>query len=326
MSTPSVSDAAGDALVLALTDVIKGASGPEIQQAQAMLLRRLATQGDVIPSRIPAPRNITEVGGYLNLLTELGETTMCKGMLGAALGLAASVPADDGAGGTVPPLRLVQIANDRLPSPAGDGVPLSVGVRQDLAAGLQAAVADVRAAAGHLPLWGPPAALPAPTGGTGPTPDPLPYLGREVWVAPTAALTDPETDPIVLGRASTDPGAGYRVGVRVADGTAEAESADWVGLKWDAVGGAFLEAGIGTVTMLALEKAIAATPFVSRPLTAVPPSRGDYAWARMVAVAGLLPGASRLGDELALVWTGDQIVQSAYADHLDAVWDGAAFV
>ncbi|MFE6735624.1 hypothetical protein [Microbacterium sp. NPDC057650] len=326
MSTPSVSDAAGDALVLALTDVIKGASSPEIQQAQAMLLRRLATQGDVIPSRIPAPLNITEIGGYFNLLTDLRESTMRKDMLGAALGLASFEPVDAGTGGTVPPLRLVQIVNDRLPSPAGDGVPLAVGVRQDLAAGLQAAVADVRTAGGHLPLWGPPAALPAPTGGTGPTPDPLPYLGREVWVAPTAALTDPATDPIVLGRASTDAGTGYRVGIRVADGTAGAASADWVGLKWDAVGRAFLEAGVGTVTMLPLEAAIAATPFVSRPISAVPPARGDYAWARLVAVAGLLPGVSRLGDELALLWTADQIAESAYAAHLDAVWDGAAFV
>ncbi|MFE6995734.1 hypothetical protein ACFVAE_07230 [Microbacterium sp. NPDC057659] len=326
MSTPSVSDAAGDALVLALTDVIKGASSPEIQQAQAMLLRRLATQGDVIPSRIPAPLNITEIGGYFNLLTDLRESAMRKDMLGAALGLASFEPVDIGTGGTVPPLRLVQIANDRLPSPAGDGVPLAVGVREDLAAGMQAALADVRSAGGHLPLWGPPPALPAPTGGTGPTPDPLPYLGREVWVAPTAALTDPATDPIVLGRASTDAGTGYRVGIRVADGTAGGVSADWVGLKWDAIGGAFVEADIGTVTLLPLEAAVAATPFVSRPIAALPPARGDYAWARMAAVAGLLPGASRLGDELGLLWTSDRIAESAYAGHLDAVWDGVAFV
>ena len=76
-------DAAEDALVLALTEVIKGATSPEIQSAQAMLLRRLATQGDVIPSRIPAPRNITEVGGYLNLLETLGETRMRRDMLGS---------------------------------------------------------------------------------------------------------------------------------------------------------------------------------------------------------------------------------------------------
>ena len=71
MSTET--DQGADAVLLALTEVIKGATSPEIQQAQAMLLRRLAQQGDVIPSRIPAPRNVTEVGGWFNLLGEMNE-------------------------------------------------------------------------------------------------------------------------------------------------------------------------------------------------------------------------------------------------------------
>lgn len=326
MATPAVSDAAGDALVLALTDVIKGASTPEIQQAQALLLRRLAMQGDVIPSRIPAPRNITEIGGYFNILTDLNETAMRKDMLGAALGLAGADRLDGALGGSVPPMVFTRIANDRLPSPIGDAVPLSVGVRADLAGPLLATVANVRSWGGHLPLWAPPTALPAPTGGTGSAPDPLPYLGREVWVAPTTATVDPATDPIVLGRASTDLLPGYRIGIRVADGTAGAPKLDWVGLTWDAIGNAFVETAIGAVSLLPIDVALAATPFGARPIAAWPAGRGDYAWARLVAPAGLLPGASRLGDELALLWTADQIAESAFATHLDAVWDGAAFV
>ncbi len=327
MTTPAVSDAAGDALVLALTDVIKGASTPEIQQAQALLLRRLAVQGDVIPSRIPAPRNITEIGGYYNLLTDLQEVAMRKDMLGAALGLAGADRIDGVlGGGTVPPMRLTQIANDRMPSPTGDGVPLSVGVRQDLAGTLQAAVANVRSWGGHLLLWSPPAALPTPSGATGPAPDPLPLLGREVWIAPTAATLDPATDPIVLGRVATDATPGYRLGIRVADGTLGAPKLDWVGLKWDAIGNAYVESAIAQVSLLPIDAALDGTPFVAHGIPATPAGRGDYAWARLVARAGLVPGASRLGDELALLWTADQIAASAYAAHVDAVWDGTAFV
>ena len=196
-------DAAEDALVLALTEVIKGATSPEIQQAQALLLRRLATQGDVIPSRIPAPRNITEVGGYLNFLQTLGETQMRRDMLGSTLGLATG-GLDASSGPSVPPLHLTAVANHRAPGCGWCDVPLSVAVREDLAPALVAALVDLRAADGMLPLWSPPTALPAPTGGTGGLPDPLPYLGRQVWVAPTAATVDPENDPVVLGRAASD--------------------------------------------------------------------------------------------------------------------------
>lgn len=317
-------DAAEDALVLALTEVIKGATSPEIQSAQALLLRRLATQGDVIPSRIPAPRNITEVGGYLNFLETLGETQMRRDMLGSTLGLAAG-GFEPSAGTAVPPLRLTAVANQRPAGDAGAQVPLSVGVREDLAPALVAALVDLQAAGGMLPLWSPPAALPAPTGGTGGPPDPLPYLGRQVWVAPSAATVDPENDPVVLGRAASDAAPGYRLGIRVAGGTPGATTEQWTGLVWDSVGLGFVERAVASAPMLAIETALAATVFVPRRVPAAPSGRGDYGWARLTAVAGLLPGASRLGDELGLVWSGEDIRSSAFAPHLDAVWDGASF-
>jgi len=317
-------DAAEDALVLALTEVIKGATSPEIQQAQALLLRRLATQGDVIPSRIPAPRNITEVGGYLNFLQTLGETQMRRDMLGSTLGLATG-GLDASSGPSVPPLHLTAVANHRPPGAAGADVPLSVAVREDLAPALVTALVDLRTADGMLPLWSPPTALAAPTGGTGGLSDPLPYLGRQVWVAPTAATVDPENDPVVLGRAASDSAAGYRLGIRVADGTPGATTEQWTGLAWDPVGMGFVERDLGSVPILPIETALAATVFVARRVPVAPSGRGDYGWARLTATAGLLPGASRLGDELALVWSGDSIRSSAYAPHLDAVWDGSRF-
>lgn len=322
--TATTPDAAGDALVLALTEVIKGATSPEIQQAQAMLLRRLATQGDVIPSRVPAPRNITEVGGYLNLLEWLGENRMRTDTIGSALGLATE-SIDDLPGSSVPPMHLTAVANQRPAGPGGDAVPLSVAVREDLAAPLTAALTDLASHGGMLPLWAPAAALPAPSGGTGAPPDPLPYLGRSVWVAPTVVTAAPETDPVVLGRSESDVSPGYRIGVRVTDGTPGSVTEQWTALAWDAVGGGFVERDLGDVPMMPLETVLAPTAFRGRRVPVAPVGRADYAFARLTAVAGLVPGVSRLGDELALVWSGEDIRQSAYAAHLDSVWDGSTF-
>lgn len=311
-------DPATDAVLLALTEVIKGATGPEIQQAQAMLLRRLAQQGDVIPSRVPAPRTVTEVGGWYNLLSELGENAMRHDMLASALGLAGSPPIPVGA--AVPTISLTSLVNDRT---VPDAV-LAVTVRADLAPSLQGAIADLHTAGGSLPLWSPPPALPAAGVGSAPPPSPLPWLGREIWVAPTAALRDPETDPVVVGRQAADT-PGYRTLVRVADGTADAVAGAWSALVWDEIGRGFVERPIAAATLLPLQVALAATPFTVSAVPGVPAGRGDVTWARLTAAAGLVPGVSRLGDELAYVWSGDQIASSAWATHLDDVWDGHAF-
>ncbi len=44
------------------------------EKYRAEILRRIAEESDVKPSRIPAPLNITEVGGYFNLIEQV-ETT-----------------------------------------------------------------------------------------------------------------------------------------------------------------------------------------------------------------------------------------------------------
>ncbi|QKE84423.1 hypothetical protein [Arthrobacter sp. NEB 688] len=317
-------DAAGDALVLALTEVIRGATSPEIQQAQAMLLRRLATQGDVIPSRVPAPRNITEVGGYLNLLEWMHEDRMRTDTIGSALGLATESLADLPST-SVPPLRLTAVATQRPDGPAGGGVPLSVAVREDLAGPLVAALADLAGIGGMLPLWGPAAALPAPPAGTSGPPDPMPWLGREVWVAPTVVTTEPETDPVVLGRSAADVTPGYRLGVKVTAGSPGSVTEQWTALAWDAVGRGFVERDLGDVAAVPLETVLAPTTFRCRRVPVAPSGRADHAFARVRSVAGLVPGTSRLGDELALVWSGNDIARSAYASMLDRVWDGTAF-
>ena len=324
MTTPTTSsDPGADALLLALTDAIRSASSPEITQAQALLLQRLATEGDVIPSRIPAPRNITEIGGYLNLLGELAENQMRHDMLASALGVTGQ-PLSTVVVAPLPPMRFQAVPNDKPVGAAANTVPLTVSVRSDLATGLQIALDTVHAAGGVLPLWSPPLALPSAT--TTPMPDPLLYLGREVWLAPTAALTDPTTDSLVLGRTATDTTAGYRVGVRVAAATPAAPVLDWSGLVWDSIGNAFVAREIGTIGLLPIEAALAGSPFVAHPIAAAPASQADTAWAKLTAIAGLVPGVTKLGDELALLWTADNIAASTFQAHLDAVWNGTAFI
>src|SRR5919108_646154 len=61
---------AEDRALDALTKILESAISPDMIEAQKIILRRLALAGDLFPSRVPAPLNISEVGGYLNLLAD----------------------------------------------------------------------------------------------------------------------------------------------------------------------------------------------------------------------------------------------------------------
>jgi len=52
------------------------------------VVNRIAMESDIKPSRIPAPLNITEIGGYFNLMKKLDlEGDMRKRTLSSILGL-----------------------------------------------------------------------------------------------------------------------------------------------------------------------------------------------------------------------------------------------
>lgn len=310
----------------ALTDVIRSAATPEVQQAQALLLRRLALEGSVIPSRIPAPRNITEIGGYLNLLETLGMQDMRTQLLGAALGVAGSpLP---GWESTAPPLPLVSIVNDRPDGAAAAGIQLAVTARADLVAPLQAALKQVHDADGLLPLWAPPVALPPANPGsvTPPPADALPYLGRALHVSPLAALRAPATDPVVLGRTAADPGMAVRLAVRVAGGTPGATPADWTAVAVDPATGAVTDVPLGTVSLLPLATLLAPTGWTDAGPVPRPTGPADLAWASLRNTTGLLPGVSTLGAELALSHPPGAIDASAFQGARGWVWDGATFI
>ena len=50
---------------------LTNATSPDALEAQNIIMRRIALEGDVIGSRVPPPLNITQIGGYINLLNEI---------------------------------------------------------------------------------------------------------------------------------------------------------------------------------------------------------------------------------------------------------------
>ncbi len=83
-------------LMSAITQILQNESAPEVQILRNELMRRIVEETEVKPTRIPAPLNITEVGGYYNLISdlqakseemELKKLKMQMSMIASALGL-----------------------------------------------------------------------------------------------------------------------------------------------------------------------------------------------------------------------------------------------
>ena len=82
-------------------DLLEKEMSPDMMEIKKHILRRIASESDVKPSRIPAPMNITEVGGYINLLRKLEKeqqqqnaayTRMLEQTLTSILGLPVQPP------------------------------------------------------------------------------------------------------------------------------------------------------------------------------------------------------------------------------------------
>ncbi|MGI0090123.1 MAG: hypothetical protein ACREBS_00295 [Nitrososphaerales archaeon] len=117
--------AISDPIIAALVEILKTSTSPDMLSLRVALIRRLLLQGDVSPSRIPSPRNITEIGGYINLLTDLGQTTVRTEALSSALGVA-------------PPQVVDTIMNgsQNAPSLANPANPLSTSSMSPVMSGL----------------------------------------------------------------------------------------------------------------------------------------------------------------------------------------------
>lgn len=60
-----------NALQAVLSMLMQSGKDEVTEQYRLEILRRIAEESDVKPSRIPAPLNITEVGGYFNLIEQV---------------------------------------------------------------------------------------------------------------------------------------------------------------------------------------------------------------------------------------------------------------
>jgi hypothetical protein len=154
--------------------------------------------------------------------------------------------------------------------------------------------------------------------------DPMPYLGRALLLAANAALVDPTTDALVLARASgtSDP---YRVAL---NSTGIASVAVTAG-NYDALQAT--DTGVKSVTLTGaklvyLDPLIAAAGFYPASPPPQPASASDTAWATYTSIAGLVAGRTRLGDELASLYSWTDIGGSIFAPMTSYVWNGTEFV
>ena len=82
-------------LLNSLVSAIDTEHTPEMVDLRNIFVRRLIFSGDVIPSRIPPPSNISEIGGYLNYLQDLNHAEMALSTVASALGLAVPLSDDE---------------------------------------------------------------------------------------------------------------------------------------------------------------------------------------------------------------------------------------
>ncbi|MFK5634361.1 MULTISPECIES: hypothetical protein [unclassified Ornithinimicrobium] len=321
--TPSVDDGLSE-IVEVLTELMRTATRPEVLEAQRVLLQRLAHQGDVFPSRVPPPGNITEVGGYLNLLASMGLAETRANAVASALGIAGPPPR---AGLSTPGAGFVEIVNDRPAGPAQFSIPPTIRVRADLVTPLLTALTLLHASGCALPLRSVVPGLPAAVPSAPPVLDQtqlLAVLGRTLEVFPGTVLVDPATDPLAVARPDQPPGEELRLVARELDGGALVPEASWVSVRADET--TVTEDVPAAARHLEVGPLLAAQGWYHpEPLVAPTSLREPGTLVRLINRTGLVAGETTLGTELAGLYTAAEIGSSALAAHVQAVWDGEAF-
>ena len=296
-----------------LLEIIRQETSPEASQARAQILRRMALEGDVVPSRIPAPLNITQIGGYINLLERNGHDDLSYRLLASTLGLPTS-NIESKLYQTQPVQFFVQLDGDRPTCAQMPSFPLSFAIRSDFRPAFAAVQRIFHEAGAGIPFVNTRRALPE-------LDEPLPELtraldiiGRCLDIASFAAVVDPEKDPVIIAREADGSGAIFgRAGHAVALSTHDA--------------------------YVITEEGALDTVSVSGPFIYLTPLLNQAGWfssygieehpllmLRLRNTTGLMPGLSTYGNELSLLYTRAQIVASCVRDMLDWVWNGQAFV
>ncbi|MHA6833902.1 hypothetical protein [Ralstonia pseudosolanacearum] len=322
MSDPSgpVSNSIEAQALQALMSVLGSSSSPAVLQAQAIMLQRLALEGDIAGSRVPAPRNITEVGGYINLLTLLGQTDMRSQLIAGALGVAGPT-STVGLLQQQPVIGWVALPNDRPAGPAQGTIPLSLQLRSDFAPALQLALQGLHDQGCALPLVAPMQVLPA-TSAMVPG-DLLPLLGRVITLVPGTALRDPDNDPLAIAQISGGP---WQIVARCASaGPIGVTPQQWSALACNATSCTAMPPPAGGRQYVPLAPVLASAGFTPAVAGYRPTSATDIGWARFVNLTGLVAGVTTLGNELQLLYQPTAIAASGLAGQLGMVWNGTTF-
>lgn len=72
-------------LETAMAKLLEQEASDEMAALKRLILKRIALESDIKQARIPAPLNITEIGGYYNLLAN--DDVMRRQLLATVLGL-----------------------------------------------------------------------------------------------------------------------------------------------------------------------------------------------------------------------------------------------
>jgi hypothetical protein len=310
-------------IVGSLVNVLSAQTSPDAVEAQNILFRRLALEGDVVGTRAPPPRNITEIGGYLNILGTLNEGAMREQALAGIMGVAGPTPAQ-GWVSTTTPLSMVSLANDRPPGAAQPSIPTNVLVRSDFVAAVQQAVTALHANGATLPLTGP-SVITLPPGGPGATmpANVLTYLGRTLTLAPQAGLANPATDPLALVRSSGTTDVFAAAANAINPATIPVAAANWDALQCTATTATTIP--LAGASLVPLGPVLSAAGFYQPVPPPQPANNTDTSWTVFSNVTGLVPGHTLLGDELALIHQPSAIAASVFAALLNTVWNGTTF-
>lgn len=311
-----------------LVELMRTATRPDVLEAQRILLQRLAYQGDVFPSRVPAPRNITEVGGYLNLLETLGHQDVRAGAVASALGVAGPPPGAVSLA-SAPPVGFLEITNDRPPGPAQPSIPPTVTIRADFHAPLLAALNALHAAGCQLPLRAPRPSLPANQPGATPASLDLNMvlaaLGRTLEVFPGTVLLDPAADPLAIARRETPATSPIQLVARELDGGTVVPEASWVATRASAT--AVAQDPPAMVRYLEVAPIMEAAGWYHPTPVVAPSSLADRGTlVQFVNRTNLIAGETTLGQELELLYPAAAIAKSALAAFVGWIWDGTNFV
>lgn len=311
---------ATDTITETIVSLLKEPDDPALLEAQALLARRIASSAAIAPIRVPEPQNITEMGGYLNLLERAGEDTTRLQAISAALGLAGPLDTPLHAGG--PDLGFTKLDNLRVTDAAMAAAPAEIELRTDFAGPLKTALDGLRVRGFELPLLNPRVPLPATDAAVPDAMGMMALLGRSLRLVPSLALTDPTVDGLLV----VDGAAAIEVHLRQVDtAAAQAGAVADVALDVFTCDATSCNQANTTVKAEPLAPALAVAGWFPGPRSAPTTLTDAGEWTHFINATGLVIGESTFGEELARLYPGHVIAASAARHVLPAVWDGSAF-